>query len=109
MRILSTCLAVLTCSLGLSTASALAADEDMLPSHVWQDQFGNYQDDLGNTYVPDLYGNLVGPDNTLFKQDDGSYKDLNDDYVRPDGSGGYNTEDGYNYMPDGNGGYILND
>lgn len=97
------------CAVLLSTALSAQASDDMLPSHVWKDSGGNYQDDLGRTYVPDTYGNLKGPDFTLYKQSDGSYITPDDGLITPDGSGNWVTDDGYVYSPDGNGGYLLDE
>ena len=55
-------ISVPVCAVLLSTALSAQASDDMLPSHVWKDSSGNYQDDLGRTYVPISYGNLKGPD-----------------------------------------------
>ena len=102
-------ISVPVCAVLLSTALSAQASDDMLPSHVWKDSSGNYQDDLGRTYVPDSYGNLKGPDFTLYKHSDGSYITPDDKLITPDGSGNWVTEDGYVYSPDGNGGYILDE
>ena len=102
-------ISVPVCAVLLSTALSAQASDDMLPSHVWKDSGGNYQDDLGRTYVPDTYGNLKGPDFTLYKQSDGSYITPDDGLITPDGSGNWVTDDGYVYSPDGNGGYLLDE
>lgn len=102
-------ISVPVCAVLLSTALSAQASDDMLPSHVWKDSGGNYQDDLGRTYVPDSYGNLKGPDFTLYKHSDGSYITPDDKLITPDGSGNWVTEDGYVYSPDGNGGYLLDE
>ena len=99
-------ISVPVCAVLLSTALSAQASDDMLPSHVWKDSGGNYQDDLGRTYVPDTYGNL-----SLFvlNHSDGSYITPDDKLITPDGSGNWVTDDGYVYSPDGNGGYLLDE